>query len=343
MHIDIVIPALFWPDHGQPEAYHQLQLPALEKILAKSRSSEYVANSMEAWLCQYFAIEKQQDWPVAPIMAQMDSRNVSKASEGYWLRIDPVHLRIENNHILLVDSQMLNISPKEASDFADSINELLAKERLILLPLYPHRWYMHSDETPVMQTRLLSEVAGKNINNQLPVGEDSIIWVRRINEIQMLLHEHTLNQKREMDGEPVINGLWVWGGGSMPQNLTALSSELWSNHDFAQGLADASGMECRSLPSNAYDCISSAQGNQQLILLDSLQKYACYRDVAAWRNEITKLECDWFSPLLDLLKKGCIAKLTLTVLGERSTRIFSLTPRSLWKLWTVNHPIEKYN
>ncbi|MDT8364237.1 MAG: hypothetical protein RQ714_06265 [Nitrosomonas sp.] len=345
MYVDMVVPALFWPDRGQPESYHQLQLSALEKILAKGRYSKCAPASMEAWLCQFFAIEKQQDWPVAPIMAQLDDRNISGNRDGYWLRADPVHLRIENNHILLVDSQMLNISPKEASDFADSINELLIKEGLVLLPLQSHRWYVYSHETPAMQTRLLGEVAGKNINHQLPIGDDSIDWIRRINEIQMLLHEHPLNQRRETHGEPVINSLWIWGGGIMPKNLTALPVEIWGNYAFAQGLADAHGMECRSLPDTAHAWLSSVQGDgrRQLILLDGLQKPACYRNIVTWRNELARFECDWFSPLLDLLKKNRISRLTLTVLGEDATRVFRLTPRSLWKLWAVSRPMEKYD
>lgn len=343
MHVDVVVSALFWPDPDQLEVYHQLRLPALEKILAKSRCSDYAATSMEAWLCQFFGIEKQQDWPVAPIMVQMDSRNASRASDGYWLRADPVHLRIENNHILLVDGQMLNISSKEAGDLADNINELLIKEGLTLLPLHPYRWYVHSDEITVMQTRLLSEVAGRNINDQLPVGDDSMVWVRRVNEIQMLLHEHPVNQRREMHGEPVINSLWVWGGGVMPQNLMAAPCEIWSNHDLMQGLANAAGMKCQSPPSNAYDWSSSVHDKKQLIVMDNFRNPVCYRDVAAWRNELEKLESDWFSPLLDLLKKRRIAKLTITVLGERSTKAFSVTPNSFWKLWTVSQSIAKYS
>lgn len=343
MHVDIVIPDLFWPDSGQPDIYHQLRLPALEKILAKSQCSESAATSIEAWLCQFFKIEKQQDWPIAPIMAKLDSGNIGRTADGYWLRADPVHLRIENNHILLVDSRMLNISPKEAGDLADSINELLAKNRLALLPIHPHRWYVHSDEAPVMRTTLLGEVAGKNINNQLPVGGDSIEWIKWVNEIQMLLHEHPVNLQREMHGEPAINSLWIWGGGVMPQNLKVLPCEMWSNHEFAQGLANAAGMECQSLPSNAYDWLSSLQERKQLILFDNFQSSVCYRDFTTWRDELVKLESTWFVPLLDLLKKRRITKLTISTLGERSTQVFSLTPGSLWKLWAVNYPIAKYN
>lgn len=343
MHIDVVIPALFWPDPDQPEVYHQLRLLALGKILEKGRCSERAVTTIEAWLCQFFGIEKQQDWPVAPIMVQMDSSSTGSVSNGYWLRADPVHLRIENNHILLVDGQMLNVSSKEANDLADNINELLIKDGLTLLPLHPYRWYVHSDEIPVMQTRLLSEVAGRNINDQLPVGDDSIVWVKRLNEVQMLLHEHSINRQREINGEPVINSLWLWGGGVMPQNLMAVPCEIWSNHDLMQGLANAAGMKCLSLPSNVSEWLSSVRDKRQVIVLDNLSKSVCYRDIVTWRNELVKLEDTWFSPLLDLLNKRQIAKLTVTVLGKRATKIFSLTPSSLWKLWTKSQPINKYS
>ncbi|KIO47655.1 hypothetical protein SQ11_16115, partial [Nitrosospira sp. NpAV] len=108
-------------------------------------------------------------------------------------RIDPVHLRIKNNHILLGDNHILNISLKEAISFTDSINELISDDGLTLLPLHSDRWYLQCSEIPELQTFLLSEVVGQNINNLLPHGNDNSIWNSRINEIQMLLYEHPLN------------------------------------------------------------------------------------------------------------------------------------------------------
>jgi hypothetical protein len=39
-------------------------------------------------------------------------------------------------------------------------------------------------------------------------------WLKLLNEIQMFLYQHPVNQQRELRGQPVINSLWCWGADS---------------------------------------------------------------------------------------------------------------------------------
>ncbi len=211
MHIHLLIPGLFWPEAGRPEVYSDLSLSALEVILAKSRYTESQSQGIEEWLCQAFGVSKQQDWPVAPIMLQLDGTDEGLDQNGYWLRADPVHLRIQNNHMLLADSQVFSISLKESIQFTDTLNQYFSKSGIVFLPLHADRWYVRIAKIPSLQTRLLSEMIGKNINNLLPIGEESSIWHNIFNEIQMLLHNHPLNQEREERGELAINSMLVLG------------------------------------------------------------------------------------------------------------------------------------
>ncbi len=342
MNLHLFIPALFWPDDSQLEIYRHLRLPALETIFAKSRRVESSYQAIESWLCQTFGIEEQQDWPVAAIMLPLDGRDIEVGND-YWLRADPVHLRIENNHILLADSQMLAISLKEAVSFADTINEQFAGEGWSLLPLYPDRWYLRSSRSPDLQTYLLSEAAGKNINGLLPGGKDGAIWNSRINAIQMLLHDHPLNRMREARDELAINSLWIWGGGIWPQKIHAPYSEVWSDQVFARALAKASNIVCHGLPENAAELRLAAGSGERLVVLSTLQKYACYRDAYMWRNELMKLEQNWFAPLLHMLKKKQITRLTVTTINEHSTNCFTMTPNHLWKFWVTPRSLEIYS
>ena len=75
--------------------------------------------------------------------------------------------------------------------------------------------------TPFIHTQLLSEVAVKNINDFFPYGTEEIFWRGILNEIQMLLHEHPLNQVREERGDLALNGIWFWGGGVIPKLVTS--------------------------------------------------------------------------------------------------------------------------
>ncbi|KXK45641.1 hypothetical protein [Nitrosomonas europaea] len=343
MNLHLFVPDIFWPDGSQTDIYQHLKLPALETILAKSNRFEVGGEVLESWLCKIFNVNKQQDWPIASILLQREKNRI-EVGESYWLRADPVHLRVENNHILLGDNQILNISLKEATSFADSINEFFSDEGVTLLPLHSDRWYVKCDETPELQTFLLSQVVGKNINDLLSRGKEGAIWNSRINEIQMFLHEHPLNRNREIQGELPVNSIWIWGGGVRPSEVRTSYTGIWGNHVLVHALAEMGKVMCHDLPENADEVLNhSGNSGEQLIVLDNLQKYACYRDAYNWRNELMKMERDWFDPLFQALKKRQIQQLKLTIVNESSTKDFVLTPGSLWKFWAAVRPLGTYS
>ena len=109
INLHLFIPSLFWHDTSLPEIYHELPTSNLENILSKSSMTKELSQKNEAWLCKTFNITKQQNWPIAPITLNAEDLSNNSANNGFWLRADPVHLRIEQNHILLADNQVLNI------------------------------------------------------------------------------------------------------------------------------------------------------------------------------------------------------------------------------------------
>ena len=48
-------------------------------------------------------------------------------------------------------------------------------------------------------------------------SKQKLPWYRLINEIQMFMHGHEINQKRLENGLLPINSLWCWGGGQLPE------------------------------------------------------------------------------------------------------------------------------
>ncbi|HBV22131.1 MAG TPA: phosphoglycerate mutase, partial [Nitrosomonas sp.] len=80
MNLHLFIPSLFWSDRTCPEIYHELPMPSLEILLSKSKVSTSPASDLSTWLCQTFNIEKQLDWPVAPIMLHADCSDQTVAT-----------------------------------------------------------------------------------------------------------------------------------------------------------------------------------------------------------------------------------------------------------------------
>ncbi|MEK6707511.1 MAG: phosphoglycerate mutase [Pseudomonadota bacterium] len=357
MNLHLLIPSLFWPGDSLPEIYRDLPLPALETLLAKSLRTENDSQGVEAWLCRAFDVTKQQDWPVAPLTLQADSAGQMTAENHYWLRADPVHLRLEHNQIVLADSQIFRITAEEANQLADLLNRHFAadgcdppscnpepaRQKPVFLPLTPDRWYLRVAETPTLQTHALSVAAGRNIHVLLPSGADSMRWQGLFNEVQMLLHEHPLNQAREARGELAINGIWLWGGGIMPQSLNCPYTQVWSNATLPRSLALACATDHAALPSTATAWRQSAVAGNHLVVLDVLQEKTQYDDAYGWRESLKKLEQDWFAPLLIALKQGRLDQLTLTAIDERGSKNFTITRDDLWKFWRAAKPLVTYS
>lgn len=343
MNLNLLIPNLFWPDVSQPEIYRDLSIPSLEILLSKSISMQHPSQQeMEIWLCKTFKIAKQQNWPIASILLHTDGSDEMKNSKDFWIRADPVHLRIEQNHIMLADSQIFKISKEEAEQIVQDLNHNLGSHDFSFLPLRPDRWYIRTTRTPEIQTHTLSRVTGMNINNLLPTGNESIIWHRIFNEIQMLLHEHPINQIRESRGELIINSVWFWGEGNMPQSIQSPYAHIWSDHDLPRALALATNTNHSKLPLNANELLQTEIAGNHLIVLDTLLGKAKYRDAYRWRETLKDMERNWFSPLHMALRKGKIKQLTITALHENSSQDFVIMRSNLWKFWLMIKPLSSY-
>jgi hypothetical protein len=355
MNLHLFIPNLFWPDSTFHEIYQDLSLPAIETLFAKSLQTKDESEGVEDWLCKVFSVEKQQDLPVAPLTLLADKVGDVETGDGYWLRADPVHLRVEHDQVLLADSRTFRISLEEACQFTKVINKHFAEEDLSplcgidnrrklisLLPLCSDRWYLYMQKTPLIQTHLLSETAAKNINDYFPYGTEEIFWKGILNEIQMLLYEHPLNQAREERGDLAINGIWFWGGGVIPKLATSPYTHVWSNDVFPRSLARAFGTNHTKLPVNLDLWRQQNKSGRHLVFLDSLYGKSKYGDAYGWRESLKELEKEWFEPILNMLKKNVINQITITTINKGVAINFSITKNNLYKFWRMGKPFSTH-
>ena len=343
INLHLLIPSLLWSDTAFPEIYQDLPVPMLETLLAKSTVTTSPISDINVWLCMAFKIDKQFDWPVAAIMQRIESsQHDAEPDRHYWLRADPVHLRIEQNHILLADSAVFNITQDESQQFVDAINQLLTKEHISIFPFHPSRWYIRLPAAPELQTHTLSSVTCKNINDLMPTGNNSAMWHKITNEIQMLLHDHPLNQERAQLGQLAINSLWFWGGGFLPHSSSTHYSAVWGNHALTHALAVLNGIKHTKLPTNAQSWLQKANTGNHLLVLDDLSNPDKYNDAYHWREKLKELERNWFAPLLLALKNKQLDSLKISIVNDNACYEFFIKPSSLWKFWSRLKPLSFY-
>jgi hypothetical protein len=344
MNLHLLIPSLFWPEPAFSSVYQDLSLPALENLLGKCSIANDESEGMEAWLCRAFGAAKQQDWPVAPVTLKIDGTKDTEAETGYWIRADPVHLHIEHEQIVLADSRVFQISSQEADQFTALLNGHFAMAGLEVefLPLQSDRWYLRATNLPPTQTHLLGEVANRGINELLPSGANNNIWRNLFNEVQMVLHEHPLNQLREARGQPPVNATWFWGGGVMPENLSSPYTHVWSNDALSSSLALACGTDYAQLPEDATKWQHLPIAGNHLAVLAALHGQAQYGDAYGWRESLKELERSWFVPIWAMSRKGWFDQLTVTALGERSSKTFTAKRVEFRKFCRRTKPLSTY-
>jgi hypothetical protein len=206
----ILAPHLF-PPPPLLDAAADLRLPALQRLLGRGRRTVCRAAGVEAALCEALGIERQHDWPLAPIGLEADG---GPLDDAYWLRTDPVHLRLMRDHIVLAPEQ-----PVLTADEAQALTAAIGKhfgDTSRPLALTPQRWYLAFNPAPEFTTTPPSLAAGRDVQHFLPQGRDAARFRAWLNEVQMLLHDHPVNQAREARGLLPANALWPWGGGVRP-------------------------------------------------------------------------------------------------------------------------------
>lgn len=327
MHLHLLLPL-----PGRLSGPLAPRLPALQAMLGYGRHAAASMGDDEAWLCRFFGVAQQRDWPAAPFAVLGEGL---PAQDGYWLRVQPVHLQLQRDRLLALDAAP-GLSAAQAQQLVAALNTHFAEDGLCCHAPQAGRWYVRLDAVPDLQTTPLPAVLGRAIESMLPRGGDAMRWHARLNEMQMLLHEHPVNLALEQGGALPVNSLWLWGGGVLPAGLLPKSVQVWADSVLAHGLAQAHGADALPLPPSAHDWLVAAAPGQHLVVLDP----ASGADQApAWMQ----LERDWFAPLLQALRRRRVSSLALHLAAADRVTSLHLQCRDAWKLWRRPRPLEAFH
>lgn len=318
-----LIPHLFPAARLLDTAAQDLRLPALQTLLARGTRQSCLMEGVEAALCEALGIARQQDWPLAPVTLEADG---GVAGEAYWLRADPVHLQVMRDRIVLADSDAFELTQPEADALVATIIQHFGTD-LGPAPLHPKRWYLRLEHAPRLTTCARSVAVGCDIDSLLPQGDDAMQFRAYLNELQMLLHDHPVNQTREARGELPVNALWLWGGGCLPASSTP-GIPLYAGNADARALAAFCNMRVHRPPGKPDPSLLGTDG---VMLLEHLTRAGQYGDAYGWREALRELERDWFVPLLGMLGKTGPHGLQLN--DPISGKGLRLHARDAWKLW----------
>jgi len=233
----------------------------------------------------------------------------------HW-RLDPVHLHVGRDHLVLADPARLALAPEEADALARAIAPLFDAEALRLHDGDP-RWYLTETDAgrPLrLRTHPLAGAIGRNIDAWLPAGDDARRWRRLVNEVQMTWFAHPVNAQREARGLPPVNSLWIEGRVPAPPAGAPLPATWQAAGALAAGAS----------------CVSDGHGVLQRD--DTLLAAQLAGDPQAWSEAWEALDLSVFGPIArreDPWRDGA----TLVLAGDAGWRTINVPPRAGWRFW----------
>lgn len=296
--------------------------PAFAKLCAVGTWKLDAEHALEGSLCKQFGVKKQTDWPLAPL-ALMGEGAQQKA--GYWFLVHPVHFVLQRDFFTLGD--VVTLTEDETELLVADFNQHFSQDGLRFLPSKSGEFlYLHVNNDVDVATYLLPEAMGRDVGKLMPQGKQGMKFQALLNEVQMLLHDHPLNQAREKKGLLAMNSLWLSGGGSFKeinQQVSKQAFQFFAIDALSAGLAKWAGIPCQKLATD-YPSFKF-EGNAVLV-------------VAGNRD----LERDWFAHLLQGLKKKQLNNVCCHFDVHGMTFTLKLKPRDIWKFWRKISSITSY-
>lgn len=299
MHITFFCPI----DLGNDVANNNQQL--LSGLLTTGKN-HIVNQAMPELICQQFGVEANPDHPIAALSGEFDN----SISTKYYLQADPVHLVLQRDAFALSDLSTLAITKAELLALSELLNQHFMADGLFF-KVNNERLLLGLIAVPRISTTLPEKVIGRNIYDYLPQGADASYWNKIVNEMQMLLHEHPFNQRREALGFPIINSIWLSGGGFLPATTMSPFNRVFSDVSYVQRLAQLAGVSIQKLPSDRH-----IELNQDQVLVVTQSNTDIYV---------------WIDILYELINKG--ATLQLNLAHQDVVLVSEIRPGSVYKLW----------
>jgi len=305
--LTLLVPQLLWPEPQDAQAWESLPAPALERLLARG---QLLRQESRAWEDALLDCLSEPERSPARLRRSGEADSPSEL-DGCWLCADPVHLKFHHERVVLADSSAFPLASEESAALIDALNREFGDLGRFEAP-HPQRWYLQLNTALDYTAPPLSAVTGRTL--EFPENGDASRVKRWLNEIQMFLHAHPVNQARETRGQPPVNSLWLWGGetGVRPRfspeenrgltpvfcGLSPVFSGIWSNQPLAIGLARAANIPQHPDAIDLGNVLAkAAPGSHHLVVLDSLLMPALYEDSTGWREALLALEARWFAPL----------------------------------------------
>ncbi|MFQ6003894.1 MAG: hypothetical protein ACE5OQ_00180 [Woeseia sp.] len=176
-----------------------------------------------------------------------------------WLAsADPVHLEARSDHLRLhaLVGEQSPIADLRA--IFDHLHESLGGDTAYALARVGEHGYLRSDREIATASLSASAIDGMAPDEFMPSGESAADYHRLSGEIQMCLHDHEVNLRREEHGLMPVNSIWFWGGGMAPDKTVEPLPPLFGDDPLFTGYWESRTALISPWPGSFSKCLDLA-------------------------------------------------------------------------------------
>ena len=148
---------------------------------------------------------------------------------------DPVYLEPRLDHLCLHSLHGDSMPAADLRVILDYLQERLAGKERYGFARVGSYGYIRAN-APLMTARSPSYVIDQQLpNDYMPSGDQTGSYHTLRSEVEMALHDHEVNLRRDAEGLPPVNSLWFWGGGFAPEQETMPHPPVFTNDPVLKG------------------------------------------------------------------------------------------------------------
>lgn len=291
--------------------------PSLMRWLMRGDRLDNASRGRDAALRGFFALPGA----AVPVAALLREHLMHDAGEYVWLCADPAYVRAEvNGARLLACGDELGLTREEAESLAQPLRPLFGDAGVPLEITTPASWCLRQPRETQLPPFAAPETAlGADLLDQLPQGDAGRRWRALFNEVQVILHAHSVNAARRGRGQMPVNALWFWGAGALPMWVKSSLTALVSNDEVACALAGRAGVMVEPATLAALDAFNSSRPRGDDRPLFDLDRF-----------DPALIERDWLPRISNALRRGRVKDIGIAfVSGER----FRIRRWHRWRVW----------
>ena len=239
---------------------------------------------------------------------------------GTWLHVDPVHLAVS------VDGLALHLVEPFSAMELDRVEPML-RDHCRQAGFSWHRtangavFLHHSDKLDVRT--VAPAVASRHALRAMQAqGNDASRLIRLSTELQMLLHDSSVQALSGERQSMPINALWLWGAGELCAQRKLALPNAWSNEAYVRGVYRSCAQRCHDAPSS-LDGVERSDGDALIV---------------THAANVLDAERRWFEPLLRAVRAGVWSRAHV-YMDDLS---FGIDRTQLWRVWRRSRALAEW-